>query len=643
MSAHAEPSPAGPWDLNEQPAWAEEFDILMASTPQFVISGNVYDRYLLRGEQRCIRFERLGDVLTRLLLARGYSFVVFWDPVNGARVVLSAGAEDSQLDSVRSLVGVREIGRQFDDVAASIEELQALLPRIVNCTERCALIVSNASRLDVTKASNEIPDDVGTMLRVAQTLARDAIPDSDSPFNLVIWITDSERDLPAWFTAQGAGVRLLDVPLPDKPSRTYAAYRYYLNFADEESGDDAMRKRAALLLGDLTHGMRLRALDEIWRLARWQGLKMDDIEQAVRAFRVGVVRNPWSDGNLARAISGAQAAISDDSTPFDSKVFGQSEAVRHTVNILMRSALGLSSAQAQGPQTAPRGVLFFAGPTGVGKTQLAKAINRLVFDADDPIRFDMSEFSFEHTAARLIGSPPGYVGHGAGGELTNAIRQRPFSVVLFDEIEKAHPSIMDKFLQILSDGRLTDGAGQTVYFTESIIVFTSNWGMHEPDGSKTNANGTAVLRPVERGDSYQDFSQRVVRNIEDGFRQLARPEILNRIGHDNIVVFDFIQRKEARKIFESNVANVLRRFRQSSGVALTVGDRALDDVWEFAWRRCDTERMGGRGIGSAVETALTNPLALAMFDPRFAGSGSLKLTSMHQDDAGHWQPTLERS
>ena len=134
----------------------------------------------------------------------------------------------------------------------------------------------------------------------------------------------------------------------------------------------------------------------------------------------------------------------------------------------------------------PRGVAFLAGPTGVGKTELAKSVTQLLFgDESAYIRFDMSEFSAEHSDQRLIGAPPGYVGYDAGGELTNAVREKPFSVVLFDEIEKAHPRILDKFLQILDDGVLTSGRGDRVYFSESIIIFTSNLGIYS-----TAADGT---------------------------------------------------------------------------------------------------------------------------------------------------------
>ena len=151
--------------------------------------------------------------------------------------------------------------------------------------------------------------------------------------------------------------------------------------------------------------------------------------------------------------------------------------MERVLDILKRSVLGLTGAHRREPASGPRGVLYFAGPTGVGKTEMVKAVTELVFaDERALLRFDMSEFQDEHAKIRLVGAPPSYIGYGAGGELTNAITRRPHSIILFDEMDKAGREVHDLFLQILSDGRLTDGAGRTALFNEALIVFTSNQG-----------------------------------------------------------------------------------------------------------------------------------------------------------------------
>ncbi len=191
---------------------------------------------------------------------------------------------------------------------------------------------------------------------------------------------------------------------------------------------------------------------------------------AVRRYKVGVTEDPWQKVDHAK-IRGAVSFIGK-------RVKGQEHAVTHMLDIVKRAVTGVGRTRSG----APRGVAFLAGPTGVGKTELAKTITNLLFgDESAYIRFDMSEFSAEHADQRLIGAPPGYVGYDVGGELTNAIREKPFSVVLFDEIEKAHPRILDKFLQILDDGVLTSGRGERVYFSEALLIFTSNLGIFSLD------------------------------------------------------------------------------------------------------------------------------------------------------------------
>jgi ATP-dependent Clp protease ATP-binding subunit ClpA len=256
------------------------------------------------------------------------------------------------------------------------------------------------------------------------------------------------------------------------------------------------------------------------------------------------------------------------------------------LDIVKRAATGIGGRRGG----RPRGVAFLAGPTGVGKTELAKTITTLLFgDESAYIRFDMSEFSAEHADQRLIGAPPGYVGYDTGGELTNAIRQKPFSVLLFDEIEKAHPRILDKFLQVLDDGVLTSGRGERVYFSESLIVFTSNLGITRrlPDGSRTlnvtPEEALEVMRAKVRGEIERHFKF-----------EISRPELLNRIG-ENIIIFDFIRSEAAREIFDAMTARILDDIRAEAGLCLS-----------------DLSN-GGRGVRNQLEAHFVNPLARGLF------------------------------
>ena len=290
---------------------------------------------------------------------------------------------------------------------------------------------------------------------------------------------------------------------------------------------------------------------------------------------------------------------------FEERVKGQPAAQSKTLDIVKRAITGLSGLQGSS-HGRPKGVLFFAGPTGTGKTETAKTLAEILFGSEDAcIRFDMSEYSQPHSDQKLLGAPPGYVGYEAGGQLTNAVRNRPFSILLFDEIEKAHPTILDKFLQILEDGRMTDGQGQTVYFSECIIIFTSNLGIYTRD-----ARGERHLN-VTMDMTYEDVAKRVRRAIEDYFKlELGRPEILNRIG-ENIVVFDFIRPDVAERILAAQVKKIVRFLREDKEIALTLSDKAQAKLREVAL--CNLAN-GGRGIGNIVESHLINPLSRFLFD-----------------------------
>jgi ATP-dependent Clp protease ATP-binding subunit ClpA len=260
----------------------------------------------------------------------------------------------------------------------------------------------------------------------------------------------------------------------------------------------------------------------------------------------------------------------------------------------------------------------------VGKTELAKTLTQLVFgDERAYIRFDMSEFAEEHTGARLLGAPPGYIGYDAGGELTNAVREKPFSVVLFDEIEKAHPRILDKFLQILEDGRLTDGRGETAYFSEAIIVFTSNLGIVVENERKER------VQTVQPSDPHDVVEARVRGAIQDHFKyRLSRPEILNRIG-DNIVVFGFITPEVGAQIFEGMLRNVVDRVRDEHKIELSVAPSVRKRLADLCTQDLSN---GGRGIGNQLESLFVNPLSRALFRFPLAGRSTLAVTGLAEDE-----------
>ena len=360
----------------------------------------------------------------------------------------------------------------------------------------------------------------------------------------------------------------------------------------------------------------------IAELARNEGLTLANVRDAVRRYKVGVTEDPWLRLDRGRVRRGGDF--------IRTRVKGQDHAVTHILDIVKRAVTGIGAPRRGG---RPRGVAFLAGPTGVGKTELAKTLTSLLFGDDSAyIRFDMSEFSAEHSDQRLIGAPPGYVGYDAGGELTNAVREKPFSVVLFDEIEKAHPRILDKFLQILDDGVLTSGRGERVYFSEAFIIFTSNLGIYrqEPDGTR--------VPNVSAEDDFVGVQAKVRAEIERYFKLvLNRPEILNRIG-DNILIFDFIRPEIAAVVFDGMVDTVLADVAAAQGIAVTMTEAARHALRTACLADLSN---GGRGIRNKVESLFVNPLARAFFDRDLSAGSYVTIASLSVDAEGVVQLSLD--
>jgi ATP-dependent Clp protease ATP-binding subunit ClpA len=261
------------------------------------------------------------------------------------------------------------------------------------------------------------------------------------------------------------------IPLPGVEERETFFRDTHALFDDSTPNDrfdphDADHLR---LVANLADGLNQRDLISLAALSKREqlGLGPAQVKPLLDRFRFGTRDNAWT--RIKPEMLRAAKEI------LGRRVKGQDEVLDEVIPVLVRAKLGMTDMGGTLRSSKPRGALFFVGPTSVGKTELSKAIAELIFgDERALLRFDMSEYSEEHQQARLIGAPPGYVGFDQGGQLTNAIIAKPFSVVLFDEIEKAHGRILDKFLQVLDDGRLTDGMGRTVYFSEAILIFTSN-------------------------------------------------------------------------------------------------------------------------------------------------------------------------
>lgn len=299
---------------------------------------------------------------------------------------------------------------------------------------------------------------------------------------------------------------------------------------------------------------------------------------------IAEVVSAWTGVPLARMLETERAKLLVMEERLHSRVIGQDEAVTAVADAVRRSRSGL-----QDPQR-PIGSFLFLGPTGVGKTELCKSLAEVMFDDESAmIRIDMSEFMERHSVARLIGAPPGYVGYEEGGKLTEAVRRRPYAVVLLDEIEKAHPDVFNILLQVLDDGRLTDGHGRTVDFTNTVIVMTSN------------AGSQVIQQVTEQGGDEEELREAVHEALKVRFL----PEFLNRI--DDIVIFHPLQKDEIRKIVTLQLEHLSHRLGEN-GLSLSVSENAIDEIASVGY----DPTYGARPLKRVIQREIQNPLATAL-------------------------------
>jgi ATP-dependent Clp protease ATP-binding subunit ClpA len=603
------------------PRWIRDLERLLPIRSQFIIAGNIRDHFLVALDPDNPTPAPLIRCLWSALQRQGYRFLLIYDPVEGVRPY------PNEPEAVELATRLFNLKLQEGAMPMSLESLADLMKRLTRQREAyAALLLDFASRL--VRHPDHMDAAEHRFFLAAERLAVHAMPvvirggeqgeSGGKPrFNPVLWLLNRPQDLPSWFALDNAKVETLNVALPDFETRQAAARSYISLFAQMDGARPEEREKFARDFATATEGLPLLALSDAAQLANRQGISFRDVEDAVQCYKVGHLENPWKKPYLRERIAEAATFI-------EGRVKGQEQAVTKTVDILMRSVMGLTGAQVKSGGNRPRGVLFLAGPTGTGKTELAKTLTQLVFgDERAYIRFDMSEFAEEHTGARLLGAPPGYVGFEAGGELTNAVREKPFSVVLFDEVEKAHPRILDKFLQILEDGRLTDGRGDTAYFSETILVFTSNLGIYVED-----EQGHRVQN-VQPGDSYEIVETRVRNAIAEYFKyRLSRPELLNRIG-DNIVVFNFIAPPVAKRIFTGMLNNVIARVWEEHKLELELSPEVYGRLME--WCIQDLAN-GGRGIGNQIESRFINPLARALFAFNLEGRNSVSVAELSESE-----------
>jgi ATP-dependent Clp protease ATP-binding subunit ClpB len=348
--------------------------------------------------------------------------------------------------------------------------------------------------------------------------------------------------------------------------------------------------------------------------------KLESIDKTGRMLKeevdeedVARVVSRWTRIPVSKMLEGEVAKLVKMEERLRIRVVGQDEALRNVANAVRRSRAGLAD------PNRPIGSFLFLGPTGVGKTELARALAEFLFDDERAmLRLDMSEYMEKHAVARLIGAPPGYVGYEEGGQLTELVRRRPYAVLLFDEIEKAHPDVFNIFLQILEDGRLTDGKGRTVDFKNAVIIMTSNIGsqlIHEAMNGVDHAIGMTTKKGAPVGEAGV-LSEGLKREIQALLLQHFRPEFLNRI--DEVVIFNALGKAEIEKIIDLQLQH-LRRMLAERKIEITLTPKARALLFRVGY----DPQFGARPLRRAIQRLIQDPLAMKLLDGEIQPGDSL--------------------
>lgn len=551
------------------------------------LDGNVQDVYLHEG-----RFLNLNNYLAiELRLTKQFEDVYVWDRIEGlvegdaSRLIMpqSAVVSNNGVEGLDDSLFNNEI--QTGQFKHPSDFYSIVYKNLLNEKRKVCFIV-NYSNFLFGSEQGLSDSDREDLTKLARGIREQKVKISGGN-SAVIFVTSNISNIPISIYQNNPDSKIITLSEPDRDERKLIVESISSYFKLKTDLDSDEQSRINLI-----DGLDNFTSKEIIQVAQLSRVSEEflTVEKLLALYKFGKKDSPWEQLEPPKVRQLVEI--------LGKRVKGQDQAIEKVREVVIRAKTGLSGLQHSRAKSKPKGVLFFAGPTGVGKTELAKSLAEFLFgDESSCVRFDMSEYNHEHSDQKLIGAPPGYVGYEAGGQLTNLIKERPFCVLLFDEIEKAHPKILDKFLQILEDGRLTDNKGETIYFSECIIIFTSNIGANR----------------VSLNMGYDEIKKTIFECIKDKFEnEINRPELLGRIGYSNIVTFNFIKDKRvSMSIANSKITPIIEYLKESKNINLVFANK--DAFLEFVVSQADASK-GGRDILNKLEDILVSKLADFLFE-----------------------------
>ncbi|PDV99699.1 ATP-dependent Clp protease ATP-binding subunit [Candidatus Chloroploca asiatica] len=530
--------------------------------------------------------ERLKAVMEEVRSAQG-KVLLFIDELH---TVVGAGAAAGSIDASNMLKPALSRGEIQVVGATTIDEYRKHIEKEAALERRFSPVFVEEPDLETTLL----------MLRGLRKRYEDhhQLTISDDALNAAVHLSSryiNDRFLPdkAIDLIDEASAKLrIDIFAMPTPLKEKEAELHRLQQEEEESGARREYEKAALLRAQFL------ALQNEFDQERDAWLKSANLDEVVDDEDVAQIVSSWTGVPVSRMLETEREKLVHMEERLHERVIGQHEAIVALSDAIRRARSGLRD------HRRPIGSFIFVGPTGVGKTELAKALAEFLFDSDDALtRVDMSEFQERHTVSRLIGAPPGYVGYDEGGQLTESIRRRPYQVVLFDEIEKAHPDVFNALLQVLDDGRLTDGQGRTVDFRNTVIIMTSNAGTeHLQGGSIGFSAGSRSSKTVDLNEARK--------KVFDAMRQTFRPEFLNRI--DDTILFHPLTMEDLTCIVDLQIAELVERLREQK-IALSLTNAAKEFLVVEGFNPVYGARPLRRTIQRLVETPISRELLRGIF------------------------------